>query len=367
MRLLFKKIFFYFKHQEKYDSVKLSDICFFLRQFTSLLTSNIPIIQTCELLEKTQIKKPLQIFTYKIRRDILSGKNLSQCFKMHSKYFGELSCNLVEIGEKTGKLELMFETITEYHEKNLALRKKLQLALFYPAMISGIALIVLLTMFLFIIPQFADLFAQSTTQLPLFTHMIFSTSSLIAAHPLLICGLTLIIFFIAIEEFRSITEISSQQRKLMPLMRRIPFWSQFLLKIQLSRFCRNLALTIHAGLALQQALQLAGNATPDRSFLSILSVLRHRISAGISLHQAMSSVSNYFPPFMIHMIKIGEESGCLEKMLNKLADFLEEEVNQFIRYLTQLLEPLIMIVLGVVIGALIIGMYLPVFKLGTVL
>ncbi len=280
-------------------ALHLADICLFLQQFSTLIATDIPLIQTCELLEKSQEKSALNLLIYRIKRDLLSGRSLSQSLQLHPQYFNELTCQLIEIGEQTGKLEQMFEAVTQYHEKNMALKKKLQLLLFYPALISGVAFIVVFILLMFIIPQFAALFQENTSSLPLFTRMIFFLSLSVAAHPLLATIFSVMIFLVPIYFFQNMMRVSSKQPRLLTILQRIPLWERFFKKIILSRFSRNLALTFSAGLAIHHALLLAAKASPETNFTQLVALLRSRISSGMALHQAMATESHYFSLIMV--------------------------------------------------------------------
>ncbi len=343
-------------------NISTTDIAIFLRQFATLIAAGIPLIQSCEILEKSQEKTACRSLIYAIKREMLTGKTLFYCLHLHPKQFDSLTCHLIKMGEHTGKLDSVLMTIADHHEKNLAFIKRIKQALFYPCLITLTAFIVTFCMLLFVIPRFAELFYATQTSLPLLTVWIFSLSAALKHHlgmgaGLLLIGGLYLYYGAGYHQLRNC---------LQRLMTYLPLIKTYVRKIILARFVRNLAITFTAGLAITDALSLAANTTGDAQFIKLIRHLSNKIQAGVSLHQAMETLA-YFPNLMVQMVKIGEESGMLTHMLDKMAVFLESEIEQVIIILSELLEPLIMIVLGVLIGGLVIAMYLPIFKLGSAL
>jgi type IV pilus assembly protein PilC len=337
------------------------DVSLFLRQLATLIYTGVPIIKSCDLLEKCQQKMLARLMIHHIKRELLSGKTLHESLGLASPLFDELTCHLVRIGEHTGKLDLMLCTIADYQEKSLAYAKKIKQLLFYPCIVLITAFIVTLSMFIFIIPRFAELFQSSHAKLPFLTSCIFSFSTQLNQHLFLmssaLCVFPLCFYMPFSRHFKShLTHCISQW----------PFIRTFLRQILLARFARNLAITCSAGIPIHEALKLSAHTVRNTDFTSSLAKLRAKISAGLSLHQAMAALP-YFPVLMIQMIKICEESGMLDLMLEKTAHFIETDIDHVIHQFSQLLEPLIMLILGVLIGVLVISLYLPLFKLGSAL
>lgn len=325
----------------------------------TLIAAGVPILQSCELLEKSQTKPSFRLLIYAIKREMLSGKDFFYCLRPHYPYFDELTCQLVKIGEHTGKLDMMLDLIANQQEKILAFKKRIKQALFYPCMVSLTAIIVTCSMFIFIIPRFADLFKEAQVSLPFLTQCIFYFSAQLQQHFfLLTLAVIATIFAVFHPAFSSYLKHA--------IIIRFPPIKRCLQKIVLARFVRNFAMTFAAGMPIHEALRLSSEASGNTEFNRLIEQLRRAINSGLPLYQAMDTL-NYFPALMIQMIKIGEESGMLVAMLNKVADFFEADINQWINHLNQLLEPLIMLGLGVLIGGLVIGMYLPIFKLGNTL
>ncbi len=338
------------------------DITVFLRQLATLIAAGIPLVECCTLLEKSQEKIALRLLIYTIKNEMLSGKNLSASLKAHADYFDSFTIQLVEIGEHTGRLHHLLLTIAHYHEKQLAFKNKVKQALFYPCLMLAAAIIVMLILIVFVIPRFAELFHDIQDKLPPLTRGIFYVATGLEQHLGLFSIGLLVILLASIKIFTSPKLKSHLQHSITQL----PFIKSCRHKIICARFARNLSITFAAGIAITTAMKLAARVSVDEDFRIIVANVRNNISAGLQLHQAMRA-SHYFPLLMVQMIKIGEESGMLEAMLNKIADFFEDDIERNIATLNQLLEPLIMLVLGVLIGGLVIGMYLPIFKLGSTL
>ncbi|RDI41787.1 Type II secretion system protein F [Aquicella lusitana] len=335
-----------------------SDLSVFLRQFATLITAGIPIIKSCEILERSQEKMAMRLLIFTIKREILIGKTLSHGLAQHTQHFDGLTCQFIRIGEQTGRLDTMLTAAARYHENRLAFNKQIKQALFYPCIIMVVALIVTLSMFIFVIPRFAELFQGAGNKLPLLTRVIFFLAAYINHY---FAGPILLILLFLLPILSKSTLIKNKFNFQQWLVR-LPFVKQCGRKIMLTRFANHLSISLMAGIPLIDALKLTANACSDPVFLTVINTLRNKVSAGHALHQAMQTYP--FPQLMIQMVKIGEESGQLEPMLDKIAEFLDTEIEQLMGYFNQLLEPLIMVVLGVLIGGLVIGMYLPLFKLG---
>ena len=340
--------------------ITVLDISIFLRQFSTLISSGIPLIKSCEILEKSQEKMALRLLIYSLKKEMLGGKNLFHSMSLYPHYFNEFTRQLIKIGEHTGKLGTLLMTIAHHHEKNLAFKKRIKQTLFYPGLTLLLAMMVTGIMLMVVIPRFAELFQDKTAQLPLLTVTIFYFSSVLNQHSSYF--FSLLILALVILFYLKDTAYFKQKRS---LLIKLPIISYYHRKFFFERFARNLSISLNAGLPIIEALKLI---TEDQchEFTMLMIKLRHKISTGVGLYDAMESLA-CFPELMIQMIKIGEECGMLDQMLYRIADFLEAEIEQlFIRF-SLLLEPLIMVILGVLIGGLVIGMYLPIFKLGNTL
>lgn len=342
--------------------IKSIDISFFLRQFATLLTAGIPILNCLDILEKSQIKISMRILLYSIKRELLSGKDVYSSLRTQEKYFDEFTCQLIKIGESTGKLDITLQMIADEHEKQLGFIKRIKQALFYPCIIFITAILVTLTLMLFVIPRFAELFADTSISLPALTRGLFFISDILNQQIyLLFIPLLFLPGFFLPDKYSLPLKKAFRSR-----ISKLPFIYSFLQKILLARFARHLAMTFSAGIPITEALKLLMHSPKYPEFMTSVFHLRSKIQTGIPLYQGMQSLS-YFPDIMIQMVKIGEESGALDQMLIKVAGFFEADIDQLTSQFSRLLEPLIMLILGVVIGGLIIGLYLPIFKLGSIL
>ncbi len=345
----------YWANIKKRRKINPTDITFFLRQFAILLTAGIPILKCLSLLEQSQNKIAMRLLLFSIRRELLSGKEVYASLRLHAHYFNELTCQLIRIGEHTGKLDMTLNMIAEEHEKQLAFMKRIQQALFYPCLITIAAILVTISLFLFVIPRFAELFADSHVALPALTRFLFFLSSQLQQH----------IYFLLFPVIPVVIFLFYKKQFFFTLCK-LPIINTLAQKILLARFAKHLAITFAAGIPIIDALKLLAHSPSHPEFAQAIFHLRSKINAGFYLHQAMQT-SSLFPDLMIQMVKTGEESGALDQLLFKLAGFFEADIDQMLNQFNRLLEPLIMLVLGVLIGGLIIGMYLPIFKLGMTL
>lgn len=320
-----------------------------LRQLSGMLAAGIPVARCVEILEKMQPDSALRAALFKIKNRLQAGFALHDSLRAEPEWFDAFSCRLVFLGEQTGKLDTILLALTQHHEKRADWQRNIRKALFYPCILMVTAAILSLCMFIFIIPAFAELFADRYQQLPWLTRMIFAFSAVIRyALPVLVLAIVAGIYFIRRQK------ISWQ---------RLPPFSASVRDFAAARFTRNLALALSAGVPILEALKLAagfGHAELEHAVTD----LRSAIHAGHSLHDALSA-NTIFPAVLRQMAEVGEESGALDAMLLKAASILETALETRMERFIQLLEPLIMCVLGVLIGGLVIGMYLPVFNLGS--
>jgi len=332
--------------------IKNREISVFLRQLATLITAGIPLLQSIEALQETQPNSEMQALIKLIQIDILTGKTLSFSFQSMIFYFGTLTHHLIDIGEKTGTLPDMLNRIALLKEKNLNFKNKLKQALIYPSIIALVALLISFIMLFFVVPRFAIVFNAMHSQLPAMTRGVIALSHNIKQYYWTI----LFPFFIALF-FR---------KKCLVYLFYTPFIKTLMHKIVLSQFTYSLATSLNAGIPLLEALKITSTVTALPSFKQNIQNLQLKISQGQPLHLALPEW-HLFPNLLIQMVKTGEESGMLDKMLFKIAEMCESEVDHFITQIGHLLEPLIMIVLGVLIGGLVVSMYLPIFKLGAVI
>lgn len=334
----------------------------FFRQFSTLISSNIPIMQSLEMLRQTQHNVILKSILLDLKYSIERGNHLSYSLSKFSKYFDEITCFLLAIGEKSGTFDIMLQHIANHKEKTYRFNHKIKQSLFYPAVISICAVLVCLIMLLFIVPRFNQLFQEANVSLPTFTLAIVHFSEILQHYGCILLILLIIFVFFIKEKLHS-TYLSHQ---LQTTIHNIPMIGS-VLKIRLIiNFTRYLSITLKAGLAISESIPLIAKASGNISFENDLMMVKQDIETGHKIHYAMRK-NPHFPLLMVEMIRIGEESGTLDYMLEKISILYENELNQLTNYLSDLLEPLIMVILGVLIGGLVIAMYLPIFKLGTAL
>lgn len=354
--LISKKIVFF-------DSkINQFDIALFFRQLATLISSGIPMIQCFDLLGQTTKKLAFKNLLTSLKHEIESGKQLGLSLRKFPNFFDELTCSLIQAGEYSGTLNKILSRLADSKEKVLKIKKQISKALFYPSFILIIALMVCFIMLNFVVPRFVDLFESTHTQLPLLTLSVISFSNFFLHHQIL----SLIPFaFIALFIYFYQTSFQFKQNILSFLLT-IPFIRTRIIILFMARWARSLAITFSAGIPLTEALKIIAPALGHPIFTNSIHALYYEVAKGYQLHIAMRSIS-FFSPLSVQMVKIGEESGTLVLMLEKFAEMVEGDIDHLASTLTQLLEPLIMVILGVLIGGIVIAMYLPIFKLGTVI
>lgn len=342
--------------------VNANDICQFSRQMATMMTAGVPLVQSFDIVAKGTNKETMQDLVLAIKTDVEAGRSFSEALKQHPLYFDPLFCNLVNAGEASGSLETMLDRIATYKEKTESLKRKIKKALFYPTAVVIVAIIVTSILLIFVVPQFEKLFKGFGADLPAFTKMVISLSKFIQSWWWL--GLALI--------FGSISALSFSIRKypafkifIDKMILKIPIVGSILHKAAIARFARTLSTTFAAGVPLVEALESVAGATGNYIYSSAVLRIRDEVSTGSQVQMAMRN-TGIFPNMVVQMVAIGEESGALDSMLGKVANIYEEEVDAAVDGLSSLLEPLIMTVLGVLIGGLVIAMYLPIFKMGSV-
>ena len=342
--------------------VTAEDIAIFSRQLATMLTAGIPMVQAFEIIGVGHDKPAMQKLVLAIKSDIETGNALNQALAKHPLYFDDLFVNLVEAGEHAGALETVLEKIATYKEKTEALKKKIKKALFYPSAVLAVAVIVTVILLIFVIPQFESLFKGFGADLPAFTSMVIAMSRWMQDKGWILlivvvgAGFTFGYFYKRSRPMRQFIDRMSLQ---------IPVIGPILKKAAIARFARTLATMFGAGVPLVEAMKSVAGATGNIVYQDATMKMRDEISTGLRMQRAMEN-SGLFPNMVVQMIAVGEESGSLDEMASKVADFYEADVDAAVDGLSSLLEPLIMVILGVLVGGLVIAMYLPIFKLGAV-
>jgi len=345
------------------QKIRPADITYFSRQLATMLASGIPLVQSFEIVSRGQNNPNLQGLITSIKTDVESGSSLTEALTKHPKYFNGLFCNLVNAGEQSGSLVNMLERIATYKEKVESLKGKIKGALFYPAIVISIALLITAGLLIFVVPQFESLFNGYGAQLPTFTQVVINASEFVQAFWWLIFGG---IFFGIWFTITSYKRSPTFRETIDKLSLKIPKLGSIIQKAAIARFARTLSITFAAGMPLVDALQAVAGSTGNVVYQKATLKIKKEVSTGQQMQTVMRNL-DVFPNMVTQMIAIGEESGNLELMLTKVADFYEEEVDNAVNNLSKLLEPIIMVVIGILVGGLVIAMYLPIFKLGSVI
>ena len=338
------------------------DIAIFFRQLATMLTAGIPLVQAFEIVGSGHEKPSMQKLILDIKQHIEGGSTLHEAFAKHPLYFDDLSVNLVEAGEQAGALETLLDKIASYKEKTEAIKKKIKKALFYPAAVLAVAVIVTVILLIFVIPQFEALFKGFGADLPAFTQAVVNHSKFVQTKGwmlAIVAGGAGYAFFYFKQRSRKMREWLDRA------MLKTPVIGPILRKAAIARYARTLATTFAAGVPLVEALTSVSGATGNIVYADAVLRMRDEVSTGQRLQRAMDN-TGLFPNMVNQMIAVGEESGSLDQMAGKVADFYELEVDAAVDSMSSLLEPLIMAILGVLVGGLVIAMYLPIFKLGAV-
>ncbi|KRD77485.1 type II secretion system F family protein [Lysobacter sp. Root983] len=335
------------------------DIAIFSRQIATMMKSGVPIVTSLEIMAGGQKNPKMKTLINTIRADLEGGSSMHEALSKHPVQFDELYRNLVKAGESAGVLETVLDTVASYKENIESLKGKIKKALFYPATVVAVAILVSAILLIFVVPQFQKTFESFGAELPAFTLMIIGASDFMIAYW---WAVLFVVIGIGVGFIMAKNRSPAFAHFLDRMMLKIPVVGQILHNSAIARFARTLAVTFKAGVPLVEALDTVAGATGNVVYESAVRRIRDDVSVGYQLNMSMKQV-NLFPHMVIQMTAIGEEAGALDTMLFKVAEFYEEEVNNAVDALSSLLEPLIMMVLGVIVGSMVIGMYLPIFKL----
>ena len=338
------------------------DITLFTRQLATMMRAGVPLLQAFDIVAKgTENGSVARLFT-EIKSDVETGTALSEAFRRYPLYFDDLFCNLVGAGEQAGILDDLLERLALYKEKMQALKGKIKSALFYPCAVMGVAAIVVTIIMLFVIPAFKSVFEGFGASLPAPTLMVIAMSDLVVAYWWLIFGILFAGIYFLLQSWRRSAAVQiAVDRALL----RLPILGEVIRKASIARWLRTLSTMFAAGVPLVEALDSVGGASGNHVYLTATRKIQGEVSTGTSLTVAMQN-AHVFPNMVMQMASIGEESGSLDHMLGKAAEFYEEEVDDMVKGLSSLMEPIIMVVLGTLIGGMVIAMYLPIFKMGQV-
>jgi len=342
--------------------VSAKDIAFFSRQMATMMKSGVPIVSALEIIGGGHKNPRMKKMVDTIRADIEGGSSLYEAISRHPVQFDELYRNLVRAGEGAGVLETVLDTVANYKENIEALKSKIKKALFYPLMVIVVAIVVSGIMLVFVVPQFEEVFRGFGADLPAFTQLIVNASRFMVSWWWLIL---IIIGGSAVGAIMAYKRSPKMQHTMDRLILKVPVVGQIMHNSSIARFARTTAVTFKAGVPLVEALGIVAGATGNKVYEEAVLRMRDDVSVGYPVNMAMKQV-NIFPHMVVQMTAIGEEAGALDTMLFKVAEYFEQEVNNAVDALSSLLEPMIMVFIGVVVGGMVIGMYLPIFKLGAV-
>lgn len=339
------------------------DIAIFARQMATMQQAGIPLVQAFSVVIEGTDKESLAKLVSQVKESVESGMSFSEALRGHPKDFDELFCNLIEAGEQSGTLEQMLDRIAVYKEKTESLKRKLKKAMYYPVTVLFIALIVTLILLIKVVPTFKELFEGFGAELPGFTMFVLGISELVQEY-----GLQVLLAFAGLGWlcWYAYKTRKNVRHGVERTILKLPIFGPIFTKATIARFARTLSTTFAAGVPLTDALVSVAKASGNIVYYNAIIQIKDNVSAGQQMQAAMAR-SGIFPNMVIQMVGIGEESGTLEQMLGKVASIFEEEVDTAVDGLSTLLEPLIMLILGVLVGGLVIAMYLPIFKLGSVI
>ncbi len=338
------------------------DISLFTRQLATMMKSGVPLLQAFDIVGRGHANPAVAKLLLDIKADVETGSSLSQAFRKYPLYFDALYCNLVAAGEQAGILDTLLERLATYKEKILAIKSKIKSALFYPIAVIVVAFIITAVIMIFVIPAFKDVFKSFGADLPAPTLLVIAISDFFVAYWWAIFGIIFGGLFAFFEAWKRSEKVQMAMDR---MLLRLPIFGDIIRKAVIARWSRTLSTMFAAGVPLVESLDSVGGAAGNHVYKTATRQIQGEVATGTSLTNAMTNV-NLFPNMVTQMVAIGEESGALDSMLSKVADFFEQEVDDAVEAMSSLMEPIIMVVLGTLIGGMVIAMYLPIFKLGAV-
>ena len=343
-------------------SIKQKDIAVFTRQLSTMMRAGVPLIQSFDIVARGSTNPRMTRLLTEIRSDVETGTSLSAAFRKHPLYFDALYCNLVEAGEAGGILETLLDRLAVYQEKTMAIKNKIKSALIYPVAVLVVAFVVLAVIMIFVIPAFEDVFKSFGADLPAPTLVVIAMSKFFTRYWYLIFGGIFGGVYFFMQSWRRSVKMQTVMDR---LLLRVPVFGDLVNKSSIARWTRTLSTMFAAGVPLVEALDSVGGASGNAVFQEATEKIQRDVSTGSALTTSMQT-TGIFPVMVLQMCAIGEESGSLDAMLAKAAEFYEDEVDEAVKGLSSLMEPFIIVILGVLIGGIVISMYLPIFKLGQV-
>jgi len=343
-------------------TIKARDIAVFSRQIAVMMAAGVPMVQAFDIISSGQNNPRMKDLLVDVKTNVEGGSTLAEAMARHPVQFDELYRNLVRAGESAGVLDTVLDTVATYKENIEAIKGKIKKAMFYPAIVFAVAILVSAILLIFVVPQFESVFKNFGAELPAFTQMIVNMSRFMTSYWWLILIIVVVFFAILIMIYKRSPRFAHFCAR---AVLKLPVVGQILHQSAIARFSRTLGVTFAAGVPLVEALDSVSGATGSPVYNDAVKRIREDVAVGHQLQLAMRQ-TNLFPNMVVQMVAIGEESGALDKMLFKVAEFYEQEVNNAVDALSSLLEPFIMVIIGVLVGGMVVGMYLPIFKLAAV-
>lgn len=343
-------------------SIKQKDIAVFTRQLSTMMRAGVPLIQSFDIVARGSPNPRLTKLLTDVRSDVETGSSLSSAFRKHPLHFDALYCNLVEAGEAGGILEALLDRLAVYQEKTMAIKNKIKSALIYPVAVLVTAFVVVTVIMIFVIPAFKDVFTSFGADLPAPTLIVIAMSEFFVSYWWAIFGFLGGGVYFFLESWK---RSEKMQKTMDRLLLRVPVFGDLVNKSAIARWTRTLSTMFAAGVPLVEALDSVGGASGNAVFAEATVAIQKDVSTGSSLTTSMQT-TGVFPNMVLQMCSIGEESGSLDQMLGKAAEFYEDEVDEAVKGLSSLMEPFIIVILGTVIGGIVVSMYLPIFKIGQV-
>jgi type IV pilus assembly protein PilC len=346
----------------RHRKAKDKHLAIYTRQFSTMIDAGLPIVQCLTILSEQSESKVLRSVTNGIARDVEGGSTLADAYRKHPRTFQDLYVNMIQAGEAAGILDIVLQRLATYIEKAASLKRKVKSAMVYPSTIISVAVLVIIFMMTFVIPTFATMFAQLGADLPLPTAIVLAMSEFTRRYILLIVA-ALVGFVFGVRAFYR-TDRGSQI--IDRLMLKIPVVGTLVQKVAVARFTRTLGTLVAAGVPILEGLRITARSAGNRVVEASVMQAREAVTAGRPLSEPLRTAP-VFPPMVTHMISVGESTGSLDQMLSKIADFYDDEVDSAVSALMSLLEPVMIVILGVIIGGLVVALYLPIFKIVTLI
>jgi type IV pilus assembly protein PilC len=342
--------------------VREKEIVIFTRQFATMIDAGLPLVQCLEILSSQQTNALFKEILLKVKGDVEAGSTFADALRKHPRVFNDLFCNLVAAGEAGGILDTILNRLAVYIEKSMNLKKKVKGAMVYPGVVLCVAVLVIGSLLLFVIPVFQKMFADMGGTLPSFTQLVINISDILRTY-----WWAFLIFFVGLVfGFRSYYRTEKGREKVDDYLLRLPIFGSLIKKVAIAKFTRTLSTMLSSGVPILEGLEIVARTSGNKTIEKAVLKTRSSIGEGKTVAEPLGT-SGIFPPMVVQMISVGESTGALDSMLSKIADFYDDEVDAAVAALTSLLEPILMVFLGATVGALVIAMYLPIFRMAAVL